>query len=191
MRRIRLWAEIGLVCLLLSPAAAFAQPDRLDGTFDFEDVDQGLNNTLEFQLVGRTMGVSGEVSANVGPNVVVRIHYSTDFPDSVSASSSRASIGQGRQVTIELEVVDTGMTTYFGEAAPKDCRVSAKVKGSGPGSSQAALKCDLSGNLQQLAPQPSGPVLDVVEQAFAGRKDVKVNTGSGKLQIKHKGEPVP
>jgi hypothetical protein len=34
-------------------------------------------------------------------------------------------------------------------------------------------------------------VLDAVEAAFEARKDVKVDTSKGKLQIKHNGEPVP
>ena len=205
MRRIRPGRYafgIGLAALLLSPAAALAQlnPERLNGTFDFQDKDELDKNTLEFQVELREFGVAGEVRDLAG-NVIVTISYQTDFPSKASASEQSASVAQDRQVLVTLEVVD-GITTVFdGQGAPVKCKVQAKIRDAeandpdDPDKAQSTLTCDLGNDWDELedgvAAPPSQQALDAVEAAFANRKDVKADTKKGKLQIKHNGVPVP
>jgi hypothetical protein len=204
MRRIRL-VGLGLALLLLSPAAALAQlsvnPDRLNGTFDFRDKAELDANTLEFEVEGRAIGIEGEVRDLSGEEVVT-IRYRTDFPSKSSSGEQDASVAQDRQVLVTLEVQEVGNPTpvYLGQAAPVKCKADAKIRDGeandpdDPDKAQAKLTCDLGRDWEDLedglAAPPPPPVLDAVEAAFEARKDVKVDTSKGKLQIKHNGEPV-
>ena len=211
MRRIRLSLGLGLATLLLPSTAALAQfvlpvnPQRLDGSFEFEDKDQGSNNTLEITVEGNTNGIVGQVQANSGLDVVI-ITYRTDFPNKFDATAQHVGLRQDRQVLISLELVPgIGSLTpaYFGQAAPVPCKVQAKMQDNAagdpdsPDKSKATLSCDLGsdfGDLDDDAVEgtpgdPPDEVLDVVEAAFDARKDVKVQASKGKLQIKHNGEP--
>lgn len=204
MRRIRVGRYafgMGLAALLLSPAAALAQnPDRLNGTFDFQDKDELDKNTLEFQIEDREFGVAGEVRDLAG-SAVVTISYQADFPSKTSGSEQSAAVAQDRQVLVTLEVVD-GITPVFdGQGAPVKCKVQAKIRDAeandpdDPDKAQSTLTCDLGNDWSELedglAAPPSQQALDAVEAAFANRKDVKADTKKGKLQIKHNGLPVP
>jgi len=184
------------MALLLSPAMASAQdPDRLNGTFSFQDKGEEIGNTLEFQIDGREIGIEGQVR-DLAAEEVVTIRYRTDFPSKSAGSVQKASVAQDRQVLITLVVEEIGNPTpiYDGQTAPMKCKAQAKIQGAGPNKSKATLTCDLGRDWDELqdglaAPPPD--VLDAVEAAFAGRKDVKADPSSGKLQIKHNGEPVP
>lgn len=196
MRRICLVVCFGLGALLLSPAAALAQyPERLNGTFDFQDKDELDKSTLEFQVEGREIGVEGSVRDLSASDGEVTIRYRTDFPNQAVAGNRNASVTQQRQVLITLEVGDPPI--YSGQAAPIKCKVQAKLhdqQANGlddPEKAQATLHCDLGRDWSELAVAPSQAVLDAVETAFDSREDVKVDTRKGKLQIKHRGEPVP
>jgi hypothetical protein len=189
-----------LAALLLAPSAALAQfdltidPERLDGDFLFFDNDQGANNQLDFEVDGTTFAARGQVQANAGGDVVT-ITWETVFPDSASASSRSADVAQGQQVLVGVNVDFAVGEDYFGQAAPNNCRASAKITGTGPNNSQASLTCDLGGDLRELddddtpatAGDPPTAALEAIEAAFAGRKDVKVSINSGKVSIKHKG----
>jgi hypothetical protein len=196
-----------IVAALALPAAALAQfdltvdPDRLDGTgFFFVDKDQGMNNTLTCDVDGPTITCRGQVQANAGADVVT-ITYRMDFPNSASASKSSAAVSQGTQVLIGVNVnFDVG-ADYFGQAAPDKCKASAKLRDNGgppdsPDSAQASLSCDLRSDWRELddddmAGTPGDPpqaALDVIDAAFAARKDVSADTRKGKLTIKLKGE---
>jgi hypothetical protein len=204
MRSIRIW--LGFIAGLSLPAAALAgvnaYPERLNGTFDFEDKDETANNTLEFELAGREIGIDGQVQANAGTDVVT-ITYHTDFPSKTAASDQSGSVAQNEEVLVGVEVVPgEGSPTpaYSGQAAPKKCKAQAKLRDAeandpdDPDKAQAKLTCDLGKDFSELkdeadlAPPPA--VLEAVEAAFDSRKDVKVDTSKGKLQIKHNGEPV-
>ena len=205
MGTIRLTAALACTALLLSPVAALAafelavDPDRLNGTFSFADEDQGINNTLVFQVEGRASGFDGQVTANSSGDVVT-IQYRTDFPSKFAGSEKDADVTQDRQVLVTLELVPgLGSSTpaYFGQAAPTRCKARAKAYDSqagAPKKSQASLSCDLgkdfSDFIDVLGSAPPQPVLVAVDQAFAGRKDVKVDTSKGKLQIKLRGKPI-
>jgi hypothetical protein len=199
-----------LVAALLLPTAALAQfvlpidPDRLDGAdFLFFDKNEGENNTLTFDVDGQTFGFEGQVQGNSGSDVVT-IRYTTDFPDSASASSRSADVSQDRQVRVTL-VVEPGegsaTPAYFGQGAPNKCKAQAKIEDKDgnvddPDESQASLSCDLRNDFQELDDDavpgtpgdPPAAVLDAVEQAFDSRKDVKADVSNGRLNIKHKGE---
>ena len=210
MREIRIVVWLGLAALLSWPAGALAgvaiavNPERLDGTFDFEDKDQSGNNTLEFELDGRSIGIEGQVQANSGTDVVT-ISYRTDFPNKTAASDQSGSVSQKEQVFVVLELAPgEGSTTpaYTGLAAALKCKAAAKLRDNeandpdDPDKAQATLSCDLGkdfSELEGIEATPGDPptaVLDAVEAAFDSRKDVKVDTSKGKLQIKHNGEPV-
>jgi hypothetical protein len=196
-------AVFGCTALLLSPAAALADfelpvnPDRLNGTFSFDDQDQGPNNTLEFQVEGRASGIEGQVTANAVGDIVT-IRYRTDFPNKSDASENRAGVAQDRQVLVTLEFTPEGslIPTYIGQAAPTRCKARAKLSGS-PDKAQASLSCDLGDDWSRLDDDalpdtpgdPPEEVLIAVDEAFGPRADVKVDTSNGKLQIKHRGEP--
>ena len=196
-----------LVAALLLPTAALADfdltvdPVRLDGTgFTFFDNDQGANNTLTFDVDGPAITARGEVSANAGADVVT-ITYRMDFPNSSSASNLTAAVSQGTQVLISVDVnFDVG-TDYFGQAAPNNCKASAKTRDNGgppdsPDTAQASLTCDLKSDWSELDDDnvpgtpgdPPQAALDAIEAAFAGRKDVQADVQNGKLVIKFKGE---
>jgi hypothetical protein len=213
MRLIRLVAALGFGALLLSPAAALAQfelpvnPDRLNGSFSFQDEDQGANNTLQFEVEGRASGIEGEVTANAVSDVVT-IRYRTDFPSKFSGSEKSADVTQDRQVLVTLELVPgLGSPTpaYFGQAAPIRCKARGKLSDGqandpdDPERAEASLSCDLGSSWSEfdddadtgLAGDPPEEVLVAVEEAFGARSDVKLDTSKGKLQIKHRGEPIP
>jgi hypothetical protein len=212
MRGIRIAVWIGLAVLASLPAGALAgvsgvNPERLNGSFDFEDKDQTANNTLEFDVDGRNIGIEGEVRANSGVDVVT-ITYRTDFPSKTAASDQSGSVAQSEQVLVVLELVPgIGSTTpaYTGQAAPLKCKAQAKLRDAesndpdDPDKAQAQLSCDLGKDFSELdddadantAGDPPPAVLEAVEAAFDSRKDVKVDTSKGKLQIKHNGEPAP
>ena len=196
-----------LVAALLLPTAALADfdltvdPVRLDGTgFTFFDNDQGANNTLTFDVDGPAITARGEVSANAGADVVT-ITYRMDFPNSSSASNLTAAVSQGTQVLISVDVnFDVG-TDYFGQAAPNNCKASAKTRDNGgppdsPDTAQASLTCDLKSDWSELdddnvpgtAGDPPSAALDAIQAAFASRKDVQADVQNGKLVIKFKGE---
>src|SRR5262245_19671813 len=205
MRRIRPGRYafgIGLAALLLSPGAALAQlnPERLNGTFDFQDKDELDKNTLEFQVEDREFGVAGEVR-DLASTAVVTISYQADFPSKTSGSEQSASVEQDRQVLVTVEIVDGITRVLDGEGARNTCKVQAKIQDAeandpdDPDKAQSTLTCDLGNDWSELedglAAPPSQQALDAVEAAFANRKDVKVDTKKGKLQIKHNGEPAP
>jgi hypothetical protein len=209
MRGIRIGFWLGIAALASLPGGAFAgvsavDPERLNGVFDFEDKDQTGNNTLEFALDGRAIGIAGQVQANAGLDVVT-ISYSADFPNKTAASDQSGSISQKEQVFVVLQLAPgEGSTTpaYVGEAAPLKCKAQAKLRDNeandpdDPDKAQATLSCDLDRDfsaLEGVEPTPGDPppaVLEAVEAAFDSRKDVKLDTSKGKLQIKHNGEPV-
>jgi hypothetical protein len=212
MGPIRLVAAFGCTALLLSPAAALADfdlpvnPDRLNGTFSFADEDQGDNNTLEFQVEDRAAGLEGQVTANAVLDVVT-IRYRIDFPSKFAGKEKSADVTQDRQVLVTLELVPgLGSSTpaYFGQAAPTHCKARGKVSDGqvndpdDPEKADASLSCDLGSNWFELdddadtgsAGDPPEEVLTAVEEAFGARPDVKVDTSKGKLQIKHRGEPI-
>jgi hypothetical protein len=205
MRTIRFAFGLALAALLLAPAVALAQlsvnPDRLNGSFDFRDKVELDANTLEFQVEGREIGMEGQVRDLAGDNVVT-ISYRTGFPSKSSAGEQDASVAQDRQVLVTLEVLEVGNPTpiYLGQAAPVKCKADAKIRDGeandpdDPDKAQAKLTCDLGNDWDELedglAAPPSSTVLEAVEAAFEARKDVKVDTSKGKLQIKHNGEPV-
>jgi hypothetical protein len=213
MRRLGIACGLALAGLVWLPGAAFAgftlpvNPDRLNGDFSFEDKDQGPNNTSGFELTGDEMSVSGQVTGNAGGDVVT-IGYLTNFPTKSSASEQSASIAQDRQVLMSLEVVPgIGSSTpaYLGQAAPTKCKVQGKLRDAetadpdDPDKAQVKLTCDLGPDMSELDDDadpgtpgdPPEAVLAAVEEAFDARKDVKVKTGKGTVQIKHNGEPVP
>jgi hypothetical protein len=203
MRRIGLVFGLGLAALLLSPGAALAgvfaiDPERLNGTFDFDDRNENPgNNSLEFEIDGRSAGVAGVVRGSAGVDLAT-ITYDTGFPTQLSANARNASLKQGNQVRVSLALTSDGTPVYFGEAAPDKCKVQAKLhdpaannQPDDPNKAQAKLVCDLGRDWSDLLPTPPSPtVLEAVEAAFDSRKDVKVKASSGKLQIKHNGEPV-
>jgi len=205
-------AALGCTALLLSPAAALADfdlpvnPDRLNGTFSFQDEDQGANNTLQFEVEGRASGIEGQVTANAVGDIVT-IRYRTDFPNKSDASENKAGVAQDRQVLVTLELVPgLGSSTpaYFGQAAPTHCKARAELSDGqvndpdDPEKADASLSCDLGSSWFELdddadtgsAGDPPEEVLTAVEEAFGARPDVKVDTSKGKLQIKHRGEPI-
>jgi hypothetical protein len=209
MRRNRTLIWLGLAAVLLSPAPALAgftltvNPERLNGTFDFDDQVEGTNNTLEFELEGRSNGFEGQVQGNAGSDLVT-ISYTTDFPEKSSLATQKASIKQGSQVRVRLVVdfADALATDYVGEAAPSRCTATAKIRDNQPGdpddpdSAQATLRCALGRDWQEFDTDndPSSPgdpppaALDAVEAAFDSRRDVRVATSRGQLQIRHRGE---
>jgi hypothetical protein len=205
MRRIRFALGLGIAGLLLSPMAVLAQdvvPERLDGSFDFWDKVEDDENTLQFQIEGRTIGIEGQVRALV-ENQVVTITYDTGFPSKSAASAQSASVAQDREVLIRLRVEELGNPTplYEGTATPVKCKADAKIRDGesndpdDPDKAQAKLTCDLGRDWSDVEDELSAPppptVLDAIETAFESRKDVKADASSGKLQIKHNGEPVP
>jgi hypothetical protein len=189
-----------LGAVLSLPSAALAQfeltvvPERLDGTFLFFDNDEGGNNRMTFEVEGTTLAARGQVQANAGPDVVT-ITWEMGFPSSASANERGADVSQDVQVLVGVDVDFEVGVDYFGQAAPRDCSASAKITGLGPNNSQASLSCDLGNDLEALDDDdtpatpgdPPAAVLEAIEEAFAGRKDVKVQTNKGKLSIKHKG----
>jgi hypothetical protein len=190
-----------LAALLALPSAALAQfeltvePERLDGAgFLFFDNDQGMNNQLEFDADGPTITARGQVQGNAGLDVVT-ITWEMGFPNSASARDLGADASQDKQVLVGVNVNFDEGTDYFGQAAPRNCRASAKITGEGPNRSQAAVSCELGADLRELDDDdtpatpgdPPQAALDAIEAAFAGRKDVKIQLGNGKLSIKHKG----
>jgi hypothetical protein len=212
MRGIRIGVWLGLVALLSVPVGALAggglvvNPERLNGTFDFEDKDQSANNTLEFELDGRDFGISGLVTANAGADVVTII-YRTDFPSKTAASDQSGSVAQKEQVLVGLSLtpgLGSATPAYAGQAAPLKCKAQAKLRDAesndpdDPDKAQATLSCDLGRDFSEFDTDndpntpgdPPPAVLEAVEAAFDSRKDVKVDTSKGKLQIKHNGEPV-
>jgi hypothetical protein len=204
MRLIRIVTGLGLAVLLLAPAAALAQsyPERLDGFFLFEDQDQQGNNTLDFQIEGREVGVEGQVQASAsvdGTGFLVTIIYDSEYPSQFTGDAQNASIRQDREVLVTLRVSEEGVVepVYEGQAVPTKCKVQAKLHDAqsndpdDPEKAQATLTCGLGNDFDELGPgAPSSDVLAVVETAFEPRKDVKVDTSNGKLQIKHVGEPL-
>lgn len=210
MRFVTLARLFALAAALALPAAASAQfeltinPERLDGEgFLFEDDEQGENNQLEFDVDGPTFTARGTVRALSGSDVVA-ITYQLDFPDSASATRQQAAVSQRNQVLVAVDVDFSVGDDYFGQAAPQQCRASAKIRDTetddpdDPDNSQASLTCDLGPSLQLLdddddPKNPGDPpqaVLNVLEGAFSARKDVRVETNNGKLTIKHKGSGV-
>jgi len=209
MGSIRLVAALGCAALLLSPAAVLAgltvNPERLNGTFEFDDRDWGGNNELEFVVEGRASGIEGQVQANAGDDVVT-IRYRIDFPSKSAGRERSADVRQDRQVLVTLEFWPSGSLspTYVGQAAPIRCKARAKVSDreandpDDPDRSHANLTCNLGRDWSELdddvdpnsAGDPPPDVLLAVEEAFDARTDVKVDTSRGKLRIKHRGEPV-
>jgi hypothetical protein len=203
---------LGLAVLLWAPSAAFAgfsltiNPERLDGVFEFADKDQGTNNVSLFVLSGNDASVAGEVTGNAGDDIV-SIGFSTGFPTKTSASEQSASIAQDRQVLMSVEVepgIGSPTPAYFGRAAPVKCKAQGKLRDAesadpdDPDKAQAKLTCDLGADMQELDTDddpntpgdPPQAVLDAIAAAFDARKDVKVKTGRGTVQIKHNGEPL-
>ncbi len=188
-----------LLAALLLPAAASAgiaiDPERLNGEdFTFLDVNENLDNQLVFDVDGRVIGFEGQVIENVGLDLIT-ITYEAGYPNQTSASENDADASQDTQVLVTLSVTffDEGTLDYSGQAAPIDCSAAAKIHDNGgppdsPDVSQASLSCDLGRDLGDLDPPPGNAVLTVLEQAFGGRKDVKLDAGKGKLSIKSKGE---
>jgi hypothetical protein len=195
-----------LAALVTLPSAALAgfdltfDPDRLNGEeFFFTDDDNPGNNNLTVELDGSTMTASGEVAANTG-GTVVTITWEMEFPNSASASNTTAAVSQDTQVLIGVDVdFDVG-EDYFGQAAPNKCSASAKMRDNGgppdsPDNAQASLSCDLGSDMSDLDDDdnpgtpgdPPPAALQAIEQAFTGRKDVKVDVNNGKLSIKFKG----
>jgi hypothetical protein len=207
MRRSRLLAGLLPALLLMLPMATMAQntpPERLDGTFQFIDRDQGINNQLEFVVEGDRNAAMGVVTGLAGTDVAV-ITYTTMWPNGFSASERSASVSQDREVHVRLELMPGAMSltpAYDGEALPSKCKLQAKIRDNeindpdDPDKADAKLKCDLGPDLRELDDggpfgSPPQPVLDAVEAAFAARKDVKIKMGNGNIQIKHKGDPAP
>ena len=212
MRRFGIACGLALAGLVWLPAAAFAgfsltvNPERLDGNFEFADKDQGTNNVSVFFLTGSEAGISAEVTGNAGDDVV-SIGFSTGFPTKTSGSEQSASVAQDRQVLVSVDV-DPGLGSptpaYFGRAAPVKCKVQGKLRDAetadpdDPDKAQVKLTCDLGADMHELDTDddpntpgdPPQAVLDVIEAAFDARKDVKVKTGQGSVQIKHNGEPL-
>ncbi len=200
--KIARFARVLLLAALLLPAAASAgmsitiDPERLDGEgFTFFDVNEGINDQLVFDVDGREIGFSGQVFEGVGPDAV-EISYQTDFPNQTSADKQNAEASQDTQVLVTLSVdfADLMAIDYLGQAAPIDCSAAAKIHDNNaadpdsPDVAQASLSCDLGRDFDELDPPPGNAVLMVLEQAFEGRKDVKLDASKGKLSIKHKGE---
>jgi hypothetical protein len=196
-----------IVAALCLPAAAQAQfdltvnPDRLDGAgFPFVDDDQGINNTLSFDVDGPSIAAHGQVQGNAG-STVVTITWDTGFPNSASASTQSAAVSQSNQVLVSVLVDFLVGTDYFGQAAPMKCKASAKLRDNesndpdDPDNAQASLSCDLRSDWRELDDDdvpatdgdPPQAALDAIDAAFAGRKDVRADTRNGKLTIKFKG----
>lgn len=210
MRFVTLARLFVLAAALALPAAASAQfeltvnPERLDGEgFLFYDDEQGENNQLEFDVDGPSITARGEVQANAGSDVVT-ITYRLGFPNSASAKKQQAAVSQSNQVLVAVHVDFFVGEDYFGQAAPQNCRASAKIRDNeandpdDPDNSQASLSCDLGSGLRLLEEDddpktetdPPQAVLNVLEGAFSARKDVRVQTNKGKIVIKHKGSGV-
>lgn len=192
--------------LPLAGAAQPVNPERLNGSFDFVDRDEGPNNQLEFVVEDDRNSLTGVVTGLSGTDIV-RITYWTMFPNKFAANERSAALQQDRQVTVQLELIPgMGSLTpaYVGDASPGECRVKAKIRDNeindpdDPDKSDASLRCDLGSDFSKLDDDdepltPGDPpqlVLDALDAAFATRKDVKVRIGNGILQIKHKGEGV-
>jgi hypothetical protein len=210
MRFVTLVRLFALAAALALPAAASAQfeltinPERLDGEgFLFEDDEQGDNNQLEFDVDGPSITARGTVRANSGSDIVT-ITYSLGFPNSASATDQQATVSQRNQVLVAVNVDFAAGEDYFGQAAPQNCRASAKIRDTetndpdDPDNSGASLTCDLGPSLQLLdddddAMTPGDPpqaALNVITGAFSARKDVRVQVNNGKIVIKHKGSGV-
>ena len=201
MRRIRFGLWLSLAFLLLSPGVALAQnPDRLNGTFAFEDRVETDKNTLEFQVEGRAIGAAGSVRDLAGATQVVTIGYRMEFPNRAAASEQTASVTQGQQLLVTLTVLDGDTTIYEGQAAPNKCKMQARIRDAqsndpdDPDEAQATVSCDLGNDWSEFeneleAPPPPAALI-AVDDAFDNRKDVKADTQKGKLQIKHNGDPV-
>jgi hypothetical protein len=211
-RRLGGLGGLALAALLGSPTAAFAgfdltiNPERLDGIFEFADKDQGENNITVFFMNGEELGIAGAVTGNAGGDLV-SINYSTPFPTKTSGSEQSGSIAQDRQVLMSVEVepgIGSPTPAYFGRAAPVKCKVQGKLRDAesadpdDPDKAQVKLSCDLGNDMHELDTDddpntpgdPPQAVLDAIAAAFDARKDVKVKTGQGTVQIKHNGEPL-
>ncbi len=184
--------------LPVAASAGSASSGRLEGDFGTRDATASVANEACLRLNGTEMAVAGRVTALSG-FCEVTITYFSDAPNSVSASAITGSktdgtgkVDQSVFTPILVEISNgEGVTcgdTYIGTGRPEKCKVSGSVKGTFPStvqSSSAKLDCELEG---ALTPAPTTNEQNTIIDAFADRKDVKIDS-KGKLSISHKGIP--
>jgi hypothetical protein len=192
---------IGVAASLLWAGASFAGngvAHRLDGSFLFEDDEQGDDNEACVIAAGFSFGVEGQVLGSPAASCTVFLRYDTDLPSKVSGTvlkdgSGSAKVSQQVQTRVQLQVIGAGCAETFGpvNAFPEKCKASGSVKADEPSDAvdKAKLKltCDLGENLSEFG-APSEVVRDEVAAAFEDRKDVTLKDGRH-LKIKTKGVP--
>jgi hypothetical protein len=185
---------------LLLAGAAFAGGGnlRLDGTFLFEDDEQGDANEGCVIADGPVFSVDGQVSGTGSPSCTVFFRYDTDVPHKASASVLKSSgdgsakVSQQVQTTVQLEVTGAGCADTFGPTTvfPEKCKTSGSVNADEPSEAvdkaKVSLTCELGEDLSEFG-MLSEAVLGEIDTALSGRSDVKLDTSKGKLTIKTKG----
>jgi len=183
---------------LVLPGAALAggfDPNVINGGFITQE--GGPNNQLFTLANFGQFEADGQVICGVEGNGVL-IEYETVAPDKASTSEKTVKIGDKSQIAIDL-LVDTAGDDFDGGNIIDDCKLSSSLKGkaeSGTDSvdgAKAKLSCDLGPNFNLLSDGGAPPTtenLEVVTTLCADRKDVKVDTEKGTLDISHDGSPV-
>jgi hypothetical protein len=183
--------------LLSGTALAGGGSLRLDGTFLFEDDEQGDANEACVIADGPVFSVDGKVSGTGSPSCTVFFRYDTDLPHKASASVLKSSgdgsakVSQQVQTSVQLQVTGAGCADIFGPSTitPEKCKASGSVNADEPSEAvdkaKVSLTCELGEGLSAFGAL-SEAVLSEIETAFSGRSDVKLDD-KGKLTIKTKG----
>lgn len=188
---------IAAASLALSNAALAGgfDPNVINGAFTTQD--GGPGNTLTTVADLGFFGAFGEVICGTTGNMV-RIDYESEAPDKGQTSERNVKVQDKSQVDIHL-VVDTSTASFDSDQIIDDCKLGASMSGkANPGpdtvqSAKAKLSCDLGKDFKDMQDDqgfPPGPEdLGAIDSLCSGRKDVKIDTKNGKLDVRHDGKP--
>jgi len=197
--RIQILAAAAVAAALTLPGAALAgvfDPNVINGIFFTQE--GGPSNELRTEANLGFFDAAGEIICGTEGVASVIIDYATVAPDKASTSDKNVKIQDKSQIDVRL-TLDTAGDDFDGSNVIDDCKLSSSLKGkaeSGVDTVQGAkakLSCNLGDNFSLLTDEglpPTTENLEAVTTLCADRKDVKIDTEKGTLDISHDGTPV-
>lgn len=172
-------------------------PGDLSGTRTFVDRINFERSTslLDISLAGNQFCFAGWVQgtdATRTPNRQVFFEYESN--GTVRKADENRVDGDFVDVDLTLRI-ESGdpPTVEFSQTISSVCRFKASLREAGD-RARSLLRCDVGSDLADFGlDDPSDPMglRQSVQDAYPKRKNIRVNTKTGRVKVKHDGEPTP